>query len=88
MYTWLIEPPRSCDESSVMSFFVLLQYNPQAYDECKKILRHMADTDDGQSVRNYSAKLAAMVESVRKFVHPAGNVHAGQNARIVHTDRW
>jgi len=86
MYDWL--KARPCDDASVMSFFVLLQYNPQAYEECKTILRHMADTDDGQPVRNHSAKLASMVESVRKFVHPAGNVHAGQNARIVHIDRW
>ena len=85
MYDWLKAKPRCCDNASVMSFFVLLQYNPQAYEECKTILRDMADT---VGVRNHSAKLASMVEDARKVVNPAGNVYAGQNARIQDDDHF
>ena len=88
MYSWLIEEPRNCDESSIFSFFALLQYNPQAYEAGMDILRQIADIEDDVQIRNYSAKLARMVETARKHVHPAGSEHAGKHSRVVPTDTW
>ena len=88
MYSWLIEPRRKCDESSLCSFFALLQYNPESYVACLEILRQIADIEDVEQIHNYSAKLARMVETARKHVHPAGGEHAGKHARVVPTDTW
>ena len=86
-YQWLIGHC-GCDESSIMSFFALLQYNPDAYAACTEILEEIADTEDRVDIRNYSAKLARLVETARKRVYPDGSEHAGKHAVVVEADTW
>jgi hypothetical protein len=83
MYSWLIEPQRSCDDSSLYSFFALLQYNPESYEACLGIIREIAEIENIEKIGNYSAKLSSMVEATRQNVHPDGSEHKGSKARIV-----
>jgi len=83
MYSWLIEPKRSCDDSSLFSFFALLQYNPESYEACLGIIREIAEIENKEKIGNYSAKLSSMVEATRQNVHPDGSEHKGSKARIV-----
>ena len=86
-YQWLIGHC-GCDESSIMSFFALLQYNPDAYAACTQIIEEIADTEDRVDIRNYSAKLARLVDTARKRVHPDGSEHAGKPVVVVEADTW
>ena len=86
-YQWLIGHC-GCDESSIMSFFALLQYNPDAYAACTQIIEEIADTEDRVDIRNYSAKLARLVDTARNRVHPDGSEHAGKPVVVVETDTW
>ena len=83
MYSWLIDPKRDCDDSSLFSFFALLQYNPESYVACLEILREIAEIEKTDKIGNYSAKLSSMVEATRQNVHPDGSEHKGSKARIV-----
>ena len=88
MYSWLKEPRRNCDESSLLSFFALLQYNPESYVACLEILREIAELEKVEEIGNYSAKLSKMVEDARQNVHPDGSVHKGSKARVVPVNDW
>jgi len=87
VYSWLLGHC-NCDEASIMSFFALLQYNPAAHDECIDILEEIANTEDREEIRNYSAKLARLVENARKRVYPDGIEHAGKHSVDVDADMW
>ena len=87
VYSWLLGHC-NCDEASIMSFFALLQYNPAAHDECIDILEEIANTEDREEIRNYSAKLARLVENARKRVYPDGIEHAGKHSVDVEADMW
>ena len=86
-YQWLIGHC-GCDESSIMSFFALLQYNPDAYAACTQIIEEIAGTEDRAYIRNYSAKLARLVNTARNRVHPDGSEHAGKPVVVVEADTW
>ena len=87
VYSWLVGHC-GCDEASIMSFFALLQYNPDGHDACIDILEGIAETEDREEVRNYSAKLARAVETARKRVYPDGGEHAGKQSVDVEADMW
>ena len=86
-YSWLIGHC-NCDEASIMSFFALLQYNPTAYVACMEILEEIATIEEQKDIRNYSAKLARLVENARKRVYPDGIEHAGKHSVDVDADVW
>ena len=71
-----------------MSFFALLQYNPDGYDACIGIVEEIMATADRETIRNHSAVLARAVETARKRIYPDGSEHAGRHSIDVSVDRF
>jgi len=71
-----------------MSFFLLLQYNPDGYDACIDIVVDIRATEDRETIQNYSAVLASAVENARKRVYPDGGEHKGKHSIDVQSDSW
>jgi hypothetical protein len=87
VYSWL-RGHCKCDECSVMSFFLLLQYNPDGYDACIDIVVEIKETEDRETIQNHSAVLASAVEKARKRVYPDGGEHKGKHSIDVQSDSW
>ena len=70
-----------CDESSIMSFFCLIQFNPEAFDKGMGIIGNMeVALRSDQGVRSTSAFLARGVEDARRSLYPEGDRHAGKQS--------
>ena len=78
-YFELVE--RGCDESSIVSAFLMAQYNPDGKAFFDKACGRYQETVD--PVRRPSNWLSQFVEDHRRLLHPAGAVHQGATSRSI-----
>ena len=68
-----------CDQVSMMSFFLLVQYDHGGYLEAKSIIGRLKETSgDDRHLVNASAFVHANVEAARHKLKPSGAKYKGQ----------